>query len=84
MSRMAFLRCSLAMSCARRGNAGHGHLGNWGWSFQLASKGASLAMAMAMRGELAGEVIVHADRGCQVRFKGSLQHRLTEGIVDVR
>ena len=25
----------------------------------------ALAMAVAMRGELAGEVILHADRGCQ-------------------
>jgi putative transposase len=37
---------------------------------------AALAMAVAMRGDLAAQVILHADRGCQLRFKESLQHSL--------
>jgi transposase InsO family protein len=45
---------------------------------------AALAMAVAMRGKLADAVILHADRGCRPRFKGSSQHRLIEPIVDGR
>jgi hypothetical protein len=37
---------------------------------------AALAMAVAMRSELADVVILHADLGCQPRFNGSSQHRL--------
>jgi putative transposase len=45
---------------------------------------AALAMAVAMRGELADEVILHADRGCQytseplARFAG--EHNLVRSV----
>jgi putative transposase len=45
---------------------------------------AALAMAVAMRGEPADEVNLHADRGCQPRFNESSQHRLIEPILDGR
>jgi Integrase core domain/HTH-like domain len=41
---------------------------------------AALTMAVAMRGEIAQQVILHADRGCQGGFKWSSQHLV---IVEV-
>jgi hypothetical protein len=41
----------------------------------------ALAMAVAMRGELAEEVILHADRGCQGGFNLSSQHRVVDLTV---
>jgi len=37
---------------------------------------AAVAMAVAMRGELAEQVVLHADRGCQGGFNLSSQHRV--------
>ena len=37
---------------------------------------AAVAMAVAMRGELAEQVVLHADRGCQGGFNRSSQHRV--------
>jgi transposase InsO family protein len=44
----------------------------------------ALLMAVAMRGELAQEVILHADRGCQGGFNRWSQHLLGEASVGVR
>jgi putative transposase len=71
--------CAVRDGCSRRviGWAIDEHLGT-----DLVTS--ALAMAVAMRGELAGEVILHADRGCQGGFNRSSQHRLVEVIVGVR
>jgi transposase InsO family protein len=43
----------------------------------------ALSMAVAMRAELAAEVILHADRGCQGGFNWSSQHRVViASVVD--
>jgi hypothetical protein len=42
---------------------------------------AALAMAVALRGELADEVILHADRGCQGEFNWPTQHLDDGGVV---
>jgi transposase InsO family protein len=43
----------------------------------------ALSMAVAMRGELAETVILHADRGCQGGFNWSSQHRVViASVVD--
>jgi transposase InsO family protein len=41
---------------------------------------AALEMAVAMRGELADQVILHADRGCQGEFNWSSQHLECGGV----
>jgi len=38
-----------------------------------------LAMAVAMRGELAGEVILHADRGCQTGRRNTSRLWMPDG-----
>jgi transposase InsO family protein len=40
----------------------------------------ALSMAVAMRGELAQTVILHADRGCQGEFNWSSQHLECGGV----
>jgi transposase InsO family protein len=41
---------------------------------------AALSMAVAMRGQVAQEVILHADRGCQGEFNWSSQHLQCGGV----
>src|SRR6478672_11534356 len=42
---------------------------------------AAVAMAVAMRGELAEQVVLHADRGCQGGFNWSSQHGVVNSSV---
>jgi transposase InsO family protein len=42
---------------------------------------AAVAMAVAMRGELAEQVVLHADRGCQGGFNWSSHHGVVNSSV---